>query len=269
MSEITILLLYVLTATAFAAARLPRFEAQSRPLNVSAFLLLVIAIGLHGVRLWSRILVDDGFDLAIGHVSSMIGLELAVIALLAARNPALRGISAGLLLLAAIGTVFTSSGVPAADASLPNWQARAHILFALLSYGLASVGAIVAIFALVQDRRLRHGDLASPSNNLFAPLETTEGLLFGITAAVFAGLLVAITLGLTFVSDLFAQHLVHKTILALLALLIFGVLLIGRIAAGWRGARAVKLYLAGYLLLALAYFGSRLILEQILSRSWS
>ncbi|NIL94787.1 MAG: hypothetical protein GTO71_10215, partial [Woeseiaceae bacterium] len=55
------------------------------------------------------------------------------------------------------------------------------------------------------------------------------------TATGFAGLLIAVTSGLVFVEDLFAQHLAHKTILSLLALLLFGVLLVGRLFAGWRG----------------------------------
>ena len=269
MSEITILLLYAIAAVAFATSRLPRFDAQQRPLHLSAFLLLAIGIGLHIQLLQSRVLLDGGFDLAIGHVVSLIGLELAVIAFIGALQPALRGISAGLLLLAAVATALTDVGPSAADTSVPGWQAQAHILSALMSYGLATVGAIVAIFALAQDRRLRSRNLASPGNNLFAPLETTERLLFAITATTFAGLLVAITLGLTFVSDLFAQHLAHKSTLAILALVVFGVLLLGRTLAGWRGARAVRIYLAAWVLLCLAYFGSRVILEELLGRSWS
>ena len=100
-------------------------------------------------------------------------------------------------------------------------------------------------------------------------METTEKLLFGITAAGFAGLALAIVSGLTFVDNLFAQHLAHKTAFSLLALCVFGTLLGGRFFAGWRGERAVKLYLGGFLLLCVAYFGVRLILEQLLNLSWS
>ena len=39
--------------------------------------------------------------------------------------------------------------------------------------------------------------------------------------------------------------------------------------AGWRGRRAMYLYLWGFVVLGLAYFGSRYILEYILGRSWS
>ena len=89
-----------------------------------------------------------------------------------------------------------------------------------------------------------------------------------MTTAGFAGLTLAVVSGAMFVEDLFAQHLVHKTVLSLLALLLFGTLLAGRYFAGWRGKRAVYLYLGGFALLCLAYFGSRYILEELLHRSW-
>ena len=93
--------------------------------------------------------------------------------------------------------------------------------------------------------------------------------MFGITSAGFLFLLVAVSSGFAFVEDFFAQHLVHKTALSILALVLFGLLLAGRRFAGWRGKRAVYLYLGGFLILCLAYFGSRFILEQVLGRSWS
>ena len=125
----------------------------------------------------------------------------------------------------------------------------------------------MSVYALVQDRRLRTARL-SPVNQLFAPLETTEKLLFGVTSTGFLILLLAVFSGLAFVENLFAQHLVHKTVLSLIALLLFGVLLAGRQFAGWRGRRAVFLYLWGFVALGLAYFGSRYILEAVLGRSW-
>jgi ABC-type uncharacterized transport system permease subunit len=137
----------------------------------------------------------------------------------------------------------------------------------MFAYGLLSVGALVAVYALVQDHRLRSGRF-SAINHLFAPLETTEKLLFGIAAAGFAGLLIAVSSGFMFVEDLFAQHLVHKTLLSLLALLLFGILVAGRLFAGWRGRRAVYLYLWGFAILCLAYFGTRFVLEILLHRSW-
>ena len=234
---------------------------------VISFLMLVIGIGIHCQHLYVSILVNGGFNLSMANTASMIGLELAVTALIAAIEPTLRGIAAGLLILASLVALVTLSDGSAVGSTPMIWQLRAHVLTSLLSYGLITVGAIVAVYATIQERRL-HARKLTASNSLFAPLETTERLLFGITAAGFAGLLLAILSGLTFVDNLFAQHLAHKTVFSILALIVFGALLAGRFFAGWRGTRAVKLYLGGFLLLCLAYFGTRLILEQ-LNRSWS
>lgn len=267
MSQITILLLYLLAAAAFTMSRLPRFAAQARPYFFVACLLSAIAIVLHGDVLFDLILPKNGFDLSIGNAASMIGLELAIIALLAALEPTLRGMSAGLLLLSALTSLLLgASGDTSAGIEL-DWQVRAHILLALLSYGLLTVGAIVAVYALLQERRLQSAQI-TPMNSLFAPLETTEKLLIGVTGAGFAGLTLAIASGSSFIDNLLEQHLAHKFGLSLLAWIIFGVLLVGRFFAGWRGKRAVKLYLWGFATLCLAYFGNRFILEEILNRSW-
>ena len=267
MSEITIFSLYLLAASAFAMCRLPRFAARRHALCVAACLLVAVGITLHSMSLSSVILTSDGINLSLGNAASLIGLELAIIALIAAMEPTLRGMSAGFLILGAMAAVMTGAGDAAATLTTLTWQIRAHILVSMVSYGLLTVGAIVALYALLQERRLRAGQLSS-LNQLFAPLETTERLLFGIAAAGFAGLILAIFSGFTYVNDLFAQHLVHKTVFSLLAVLVFGTLLAGRFFAGWRGKRAINLYLGGFALLCLAYFGTRFVLEEILHRSW-
>lgn len=266
MSEITIFLLYLFAAAAFACSRLPRFAVQQNWLVIAAWLLTVVAAVIHGRVLHADILTETGFQLSLASTLSMIGFELAVISLVASIEPTLRGISAGLLVLGAIVATTTAISDSSVPASILVWQIQAHILTSLLSYGLLTVGAIVAIYATLQERRLQAGRLSTTSS-LFAPLETTEKLLFGIAATGFAGLALAILSGLTFVDNLFAQHLVHKTVFSLLALFVFGTLLAGRFFAGWRGNRAIRLYLGGFLLLCVAYFGTRLILEH-LNRSW-
>ena len=267
MSEITIFLLYLIAAAAFGASRLPKYASRSRLLLIVACVLCATGISIHSNALYETILIADGFNLSVGNTISMIGLELALIGLIAALEPTLRGISAGLLFLGAFAAGATGFENAPATMTALDWQIRVHVLVSLMSYGLLTVGAIVAIYAMIQERRLQASKLSLMSN-LFAPLETTEKLLFGITAAGFAGLSLAILSGLAFVENLFAQHLAHKTAFSLLALFVFGTLLAGRFFAGWRGVRAVRLYLGGFALLCLAYFGVRLILEQVLNRSW-
>lgn len=217
--------------------------------------------------LWKGLALHAGLALSLGNTASFVGLQLALIAAVGAFEPTLRGLAGGLLVLAGVGAAFTGTGAGATTMQNMGWQIQAHVLVSLFAYGLLSVGAIVALYALLQDQRLRTARL-SPINQLFAPLETTEKLLFGVTTGGFLILLLAIVSGLAFVENLFAQHLVHKTVLSLVALFLFGALLAGRQFAGWRGRRAVYLYLGGFVTLGLAYFGSRYILESVLGRTW-
>jgi ABC-type uncharacterized transport system permease subunit len=46
------------------------------------------------------------------------------------------------------------------------------------------------------------------------------------------------------------------------------VLLIGRVRFGWRGRTAVGWTLFGFGVLALAYFGAKFVLENVLGRHW-
>ena len=96
-----------------------------------------------------------------------------------------------------------------------------------------------------------------------------ESLLFKLITTGFLLLSVSLISGLLFINDIFAQHLLHKTVLSIMAWLVFGLLLWGRWRYGWRGSLAVRMTLAGIVLLLLGYFGSKLVLEVFLGRSWS
>ncbi len=227
----------------------------------------IAGILLHGQGLYVEINRASGLSVSLAGAVSLIGLQLAVIGLLGALEPNLRGMAAGLLLLAAVATIPMDMQPDVPTTLNLSWQLQAHILIAMFAYGLLTAGAIVAVYALIQDRRLKAGKLSS-GNQLFAPLEMTEKMLFSVTAAGFSVLLLAVLSGFAFVENLFAQHLAHKTAFSLLALLLFGILVAGRMFAGWRGKRAVYLYLWGFVFLCLAYFGARFVLEELLNRSW-
>jgi ABC-type uncharacterized transport system permease subunit len=99
-------------------------------------------------------------------------------------------------------------------------------------------------------------------------VESLERALFSVLAIGTVALTVAILAGLLFITDLFAQHLIHKTALALIAWAIFACLLFGRWRFGWRGRKAARYTIAGFVVLALAYFGSKFVLEILLGRHW-
>ena len=140
-----------------------------------------------------------------------------------------------------------------------------HILIAILAYSLLALAAVQAVLLAIQDYRLRH---RQPGGFLrgIPPLTTMESLLFQMIGAGFILLSVTLLSGFFFLEDLFAQHLVHKTALSLIAWCVFAVLLWGRWRFGWRGRTAIRWTLSGFGFLALAFFGSKLVLELILRR---
>ncbi len=142
-----------------------------------------------------------------------------------------------------------------------------HLISSVLAFGVLSIAGVYALFAAIIDHFLRHHHL-NPLVRTLPPLEVLENLLFKLIATGFLLLSVSLLSGLLFINDIFAQHLLHKTVLSITAWLMFGLLLWGRWRYGWRGSLAVRMTLAGIVLLVLAYFGSKFVLEIFLGRSW-
>jgi ABC-type uncharacterized transport system permease subunit len=142
-----------------------------------------------------------------------------------------------------------------------------HIVGSISAFGLLVIAGLYALFVATTDHFLRQRRL-NPLVRALPALDVMEALLFQLITAGFVLLTISLTTGLLFVEDLFAQHLVHKSTLAIAAWLVFGTLLVGRWAWGWRGRTAVRLTIAGVLLLVLAYFGSKFVLEVIFGQSW-
>jgi ABC-type uncharacterized transport system permease subunit len=72
--------------------------------------------------------------------------------------------------------------------------------------------------------------------------------------------------GFAFLEDMFAQQVVHHTVLALASWLIYAGLLTGHYLFGWRSYTATYGTMIAFALLLLAYFGSKFVLEIVLAR---
>lgn len=138
-----------------------------------------------------------------------------------------------------------------------------HVFLSLVSYAMLALAAAQAVLVSIQIHFLsRH----KPGGFMRAlpPLDSTEELLFILFSTGFVLLTLSLASGFFFLEDMFAQHLVHKTVLSCIAWGIFGILLFGRWQFGWRGKKAVHWTLAGFAMLVLAYFGSKVVLEVVL-----
>ena len=148
-----------------------------------------------------------------------------------------------------------------------SFEFRLHLLLAMLAYSLFTLALLHGLLMAVLERRLHGKDGAALG--ALPPLLTLERLLFRLIGAAFLLLTLTLATGFAFSETLFgrAMRLDHKTVFGLLSWLTFGLLLAGRQLHGWRGRTALRWTLSGFVLLLLAYVGSRFVLEVILGRS--
>ncbi|MEL6869909.1 MAG: cytochrome c biogenesis protein CcsA [Pseudomonadota bacterium] len=269
MFVITILATYLVTGVLLISAGPGNEDGHTSAATLRDRLicgLLAVLIVLHGASVANEVLLNSahGFDFA--DVLNVISWLFAAIGLYAALQPGFRAV-AGTVLVIAGALVAASMWMHPASTPPLSWQLKLHAVLSLLAYSFLAAGAVLAFASLLQDRQLRAAKVNRLSSVL-PPLMATEQFLATLTTAGFVFLLMSVVSGFVFVEDLFAQHLTHKSALSLGALVIFGLLVAGRRVAGWRGRRMLHLYLAGFAVLVLAYFGSKIALEVILDKQW-
>lgn len=147
-----------------------------------------------------------------------------------------------------------------------------HLVVGTLAYGVLMLAALHAVLMTFATRALHrfsggHSSLARWVEQL-PPLMVLERLLFRFIMIGFLLLTLTALSGIVFSEEVFGRPLRadHKTIFALVAWALFGLLLVGRRLWGWRGRTALRLTLLGFGVLLLAYVGSRFVLEVILHR---
>ncbi len=250
-------------------------KSSAHSANTLAFKLhsAVLALGLviHGWLLYTGIFAQDlslGLNLGFYQAVSAILWLTVLIYWLADLNHALHSLQAFVLPPAAICVLlpafFNSSYYLPADASE---LFVAHIGIALLAYSLFTFAALHALLMYFAEASLHNKP--SPLKQMdFPPLMVMENLLFKVIGLGFVLLTITLLSGMLFSEQIFKQPLQfnHKTIFSIASWLIYGGLLYGRFKFGWRGTKAIKLTLIGFVLLLLAYVGSKFILQVLLNK---
>jgi ABC-type uncharacterized transport system permease subunit len=260
------IILFVLYAT--SAWAMLRSVKQPR-LEPIAWILILIAIIGHSDVIMLMMRANTRFSIGLFEAMSLLGWTLAVLACVISIDKQNRVLGAILLLSAAVGAAagaLTGAGASYTEATA-GWELTAHILLSMGAAALLFAAAVTALLLVFLDRRLRARRVANLSGGL-PPLDALEKIMFRLVATGFGLLTLALITGFFFVTNLFAQNLVQKTVLSLIAWLIFGVLLIGRLRFGWRGRSAVRWTLSGFAILAVAYFGVKFVLEYLFGRHW-
>jgi ABC-type uncharacterized transport system permease subunit len=143
----------------------------------------------------------------------------------------------------------------------------AHVWIAMIAYSLFTFAALHAVLMAIAERSLHHKStlIMLPS---FPPLMMMESLLFKIIGLGFALLTITLISGMWFSEEIFHKPLEfnHKTIFSIASWFIYAALLFGRYQYGWRGLKAIRWTLIGFVLLLLAYVGSKFVSQILLGR---
>ena len=258
---LTLFLLYT------AAAWLMLRTASNRRLEPIAWALVMGAIVGHSDAIVYATRMHGAFSIGLLEAISLLAWTLAVLACLICIDRQNRVLGAMLFGSAALGSTMTGFGHSYAEASAPGWELSAHILLSMAAAALLFAAAVTALLLVFLERRLRSRRLADLPSSL-PPLDTLERVMFRLIGTGFAFLTLALFTGFVFVTNLFTQLLLQKTVLSLIAWLLFGILLFGRVRFGWRGRSAVQWTLSGFAVLAVAYFGSKFVLEYLYGEHW-
>ncbi len=223
----------------------------------------IVAVAAHGATWWQQLVTPNGYDFGIFVVASTTNwIAVLLVIVFALRLPI-----ANLLLLVCPPALLALavSLLPIAHSNVLTKIEPEHIVPSLLAYSVLFIAACQAVLLAVQERRLRNSK-SLLGMRLLPPLQVMENLLFELLWVGLVLLSVAIGTGLFYLDDMFAQHVVHHAVLSMSSWLVFAVLLWGRYTLGWRGSTAIRWTIVGYLILALAYFGSKAVVELLLRR---
>jgi ABC-type uncharacterized transport system permease subunit len=230
-----------------------------------------------------------GADLRFGFASALsatflVGVTLLCVQALRARLDALVGVILPVAAVAALLPLFFPGIDLSEFASKPLFLP--HLLVGTMAYGVLLLAAVHALLMLAAEANLHPWDAASEASGsaregrslkrLFShwidslpPLLVMERILFQFIAVGFVLLCLTVLSGIVFSDEVFGRgpRMDHKTTFTLIAWAIFGALLVGRWRWGWRGRAALRVTVAGFAMLLLAYVGSRFVLEVVLQRT--
>ncbi|BBM00011.1 inner membrane protein YpjD [Microbulbifer sp. GL-2] len=258
----TAIALYIAT-TAVAAGALARGR---QPNNKLLLALLAGALVTHAISLVHILFSPAGYRFDLLAMLSLIAWVVNLLLLILAAG---RPLTLLILIFAPVGALTEFAASHTWGSVEPHQQLSSgiavHALLSISAYSLLTLATLQAIYLYYLNQQL-HNHKPVGATRLLPPLQSMESLLFGLIA--FGQLLLTASLitGFVFVGNLFEQGPLHKTILSIIAWVLYSILLWGHWQWGWRGNTAVRWTLSAFAALMLAYFGSKLVMEVILQR---
>ncbi|MFW6093545.1 MAG: cytochrome C assembly family protein [Pseudomonadota bacterium] len=255
--------LYALGA-ALQIAKLSRQRTLGHGMLVA---LTLPALVLHAAVTYQQVNTAEGIYLGLFTAASLITLVMVLFVLLASVRLPVHNLLVLVLPAAAAavaGSLLVDTGFQSRRSLSP--ALGVHILFSVFAYSVLFMAACQSLLLAYQEHTLKRRNSIALLR-LLPPLETMEALLFTLLWTGVLALTAAIATGFVFLEDMFAQHVVHHTVLAMASWLLYTVLLAGRHFLGWRSSTATYWTLIAFSLLVLGYFGSKFVMEILLERA--
>lgn len=232
---------------------------------------MLVPLTVHGLVLYRAVFTGDMLSFGVGNAISAIVWLTAMIYWVSGFFASLRGLQNLIAPISAIAAIavwvplLLPSVHPLAHAGMTAFIT--HLLTAMLAYSLFIIAALHAVLMTLLERRLHHSVVSSIFVQL-PPLLVMEKMLFRLVWTGFALLSLTLFSGVVFSEELFGQSVpfTHKSLFGFISWGIFAALLAGRHLYGWRGRKAIRWMLAGFVALILSYLGSKFVLEIILNR---
>ena len=231
--------------------------------------LILGAWGIHGWVLHNALLGDVPLDLSLGHSLSLIAWVTVVMYWIVSFRYRLGVLQPIILLLAALMVLSPLLLPTDKQVTYSGMLAfKVHLVVSLMAYGLFAIAALHAMLMGIMERRLHDHDKRLFWLGELPSLVAMDSLLFQMILMGFLLLTATLASGVFFSEALFGKPLPfnHKVVFSFISWLIYGGLLAGRQVWGVRGRRAARWTMAGFVMLLVAYVGSKFVLEVILHR---
>ncbi len=223
----------------------------------------LLATLIHALLLNGLIYQDNGLNLGLFAAFSLISWLVSIQILFSAYFKRIESLGIAIFPISGLACMLASLELSTLIIETSSSAIQGHILLSVVAYSLITLGAFQATLLAYQDHAIRSHHPGGLIRYL-PPIHDMETLLFLFLGFGFTFLSATLLSGFVYLDDIFAQHLVHKTTLSIVAWFILGTLMFGRFRFGWRGKTAIRWTLSSFLLLMLAFFGSKLVLEFIL-----
>jgi len=226
----------------------------------------LIALLLHIAGLHYPLLLEEGQTLNFISLASYVMWFLSLILFITTLNRKIESLAIPILPLTIV-SIFLATILETDAQNAINMKTGLgfHVLSSLLAYSTLMLASFQALLLAVQNNHL-HARKNSNFIRSLPSLENMEHLLFRFIKIGVVLLSLGLLSGFYFLENLFGSGIAHKTILSIIAWVVFSVLLFGRWKYGWRGKTAVRWTLGGFIVLMLAFFGTKFVQEFILDQ---